>query len=110
LLLAALAGLQARRGKLLLGRRAALADQLAGSRHAAASLAGAPILPVSIPWRGNTSSMRPRSPGARTALVGARIVWGGLLLVAPERTLVKNPDPAPGYVRAIARVLGARQL
>jgi len=37
-------------------------------------------------------------------------VWGGLLLVAPERTLVKNPDPAPGYVRAIARVLGARQL
>src|SRR5204863_6285141 len=59
LLLAAVAGFQARRGELLLGRGAPLADQLAGSRHAAASVAGAPIRSVSIVWRPDVVSTSP---------------------------------------------------
>jgi hypothetical protein len=54
--------------------------------------------------------MRPRSPAARTALTATRIVWGAVLLVAPDRVLAKCPDPVPGYARAAVRVLGARQL
>jgi hypothetical protein len=54
--------------------------------------------------------MRARSPTARTALTAARIAWGTVLLLSPDRVLAKCPDPVPGYARAGVRVLGARQL
>ena len=42
--------------------------------------------------------------------MGARMAWGALLMVSPQRMLAQDPDPAPGYVRLGVRVLGARQL
>jgi hypothetical protein len=54
--------------------------------------------------------MRPRSPGARTALTAARITWGAVLLASPDRVLAKCPDPVPGYARVAVRLLGVRQL
>jgi hypothetical protein len=54
--------------------------------------------------------MRPRSPAARTALAAARIAWGTVLLISPNRVLEKCPGPLPGYARSGVRVLGARQL
>jgi hypothetical protein len=42
--------------------------------------------------------------------VGARIVWGAVLLASPDRALAKCPDPVPGYARLAVRVLGVRQL
>jgi hypothetical protein len=44
------------------------------------------------------------------ALTAARIAWGMVLLVSPERVLARCPDPVPGYARVGVRVLGARQL
>ena len=51
--------------------------------------------------------MKRGSAGARTVLIAARITWGALLVVTPQRVLA---EPAPGYVRATVRVLGARHL
>ena len=54
--------------------------------------------------------MSPRSPTARTALTAARIAWGTVLLLSPQRMLSKCPEPVPGYARTGVRILGARQL
>src|SRR3984957_4490586 len=50
LLLAALAGLEARSGELLLGRGASLANQLASRWHSLARLAGAALRTATAPW------------------------------------------------------------
>lgn len=59
---------------------------------------------------GYYAAMALRSADTRTALVGARLAWGAVLLVSPERVLAETPDRVPGYVRSTVRVLGARHL
>ena len=51
--------------------------------------------------------MKRGSAGARIVLITTRVTWGALLVISPQRVLA---EPAPGYVRATARVLGARHL
>jgi hypothetical protein len=40
----------------------------------------------------------------------ARGAWGAALLIAPDRFLARNEGQSSGSERAVARVLGARQL
>jgi hypothetical protein len=54
--------------------------------------------------------MTTRSASTRTALVAARLAWGAVLLLSPQRVLAEPTDRLPGYVPAVARVLGARHL